>query len=99
MVLHPASRLYRPNVVLPSFAAWLAKLGDVTDAATATAYSLGQQLAVTAWNIAFAVALVMWAFGWTGVKLLVEQSYADAKRKVEEQKAQRAEARSSRRGR
>jgi hypothetical protein len=42
---------------------------------------------------------VIWAFGWTGVKLLVEQSYADAKRKAEEQKAQRAEARSSRRGR
>ena len=33
----------------------VAALGDVTDAATATAYSLGQQLAVTAWNIAFAI--------------------------------------------
>ena len=31
-----------------------------------------------------------WAFGWTGGKLLVEQSYADAKVKVAEQKAQRA---------
>ena len=44
----------------------VAALGDVTDAATATAYSLGQQLAVTAWNIVFAVALVIWAFGWAG---------------------------------
>ena len=44
----------------------VAALGGVTDAATATAYSLGQQLAVTAWNIAFAVALVVWAFGWAG---------------------------------
>ena len=34
--------------------------------------------------------LVVWAFGWTGGKLLVEHSYADAKVKVEEQKAQRA---------
>ena len=32
----------------------VAALGGVTDSATATAYSLGQQLAVTAWNIAFA---------------------------------------------
>ena len=36
----------------------VAALGDVTDAATATAYSLGQQLAVTAWNVGFALVLV-----------------------------------------
>jgi uncharacterized membrane protein YbhN (UPF0104 family) len=70
----------------------VAALGGVTDAATATAYSLGQQLAVTAWNIAFAVALVVWAFGWAGGRGLVETSYADAKVKVAEQKAQRAAA-------
>ena len=67
----------------------VAALGDVTDAATATAYSLGQQLAVTAWNIGFAVVLVIWAFGWTGGKILVEQSYADAKVKASEQRARR----------
>src|SRR6185436_9778673 len=39
-------------------AANVAALGDVTDAATATAYSLGQQLAITAWNIVFAIVLV-----------------------------------------
>jgi uncharacterized membrane protein YbhN (UPF0104 family) len=65
-------------------------LDDVTDTATATAYSLGQQLAVTVWNIAFAVVLVVWAFGWTGGKLLVRESYDDAKVKVAEQKEQRA---------
>jgi uncharacterized membrane protein YbhN (UPF0104 family) len=131
---------YAVQVVLPSFGAWLAKLGviavflagygitvsfhtvmsvmggnsiantvsvtpggvgvnqatnvaalaNVTDAATATAYSLGQQLAITAWNIAFALVLVTWAFGWAGGKLLVEQSYAGAKVKVEEQRARRA---------
>jgi uncharacterized membrane protein YbhN (UPF0104 family) len=75
----------------------VAALDNVTDAATATAYSLGQQLAVTAWNIAFALVLVTWAFGWTGGKLLVEQSYEDAKVKVAEQKAQRAERRATKR--
>ncbi len=77
----------------------VAALNDVTDAATATAYSLGQQLAVTAWNIAFAVVIVVWAFGWAGGRLLVEQSYADAKVKVDEQKTQRATKRAGREGR
>jgi uncharacterized membrane protein YbhN (UPF0104 family) len=67
-----------------------ASLSEVTDTATATAYSLGQQLAVTAWNVAFGVVVVVLAFGWTGGKLLVSQSYAGAKDKVAEQKAQRA---------
>ena len=71
----------------------------MTDAATATAYSLGQQLAITAWNIAFAVVIVVWAFGWSGGKVLVEQSYEDAKVKVAEQKAQRAESRAAKRSR
>jgi uncharacterized membrane protein YbhN (UPF0104 family) len=65
-------------------------LEDYTDAATATAYSLGQQLAITAFNIAFAVVVVVWAFGWTGGKVLVRQSYDDAKVKASEQKEQRA---------
>jgi hypothetical protein len=65
-------------------------LEDYADAATATAYSLGQQLAVTFWNIAFGLVLVVWAFGWTGGKLLVQQSYVDAREQVAEQKAQRA---------
>jgi uncharacterized membrane protein YbhN (UPF0104 family) len=86
-----------PGGVGVNQAANVAALSDVTDAATATAYSLGQQLAVTAWNIGFAVVLVVWAFGWTGGKLLVEQSYADARTKVAEQKAQRAAARGARR--
>ena len=64
-------------------------LDSVTDSATATAYSLGQQLTVTAWNILFGVAVVVWGFGWSGGRTLIEQSYADAKVKVAEQKAQR----------
>jgi uncharacterized membrane protein YbhN (UPF0104 family) len=76
----------------------VAALDNVTDAATATAYSLGQQLAITAWNIGFAIVIVIWAFGWTGGKLLVEQSYADAKVKVSEQKTQRADKRAGKPG-
>jgi uncharacterized membrane protein YbhN (UPF0104 family) len=67
-----------------------ASLSDVTDTATATAYSIGQQLAVTAWNIVFAVAIVVWAFGWAGGRQLVESSYEGAKEKAAEQKADRA---------
>ena len=78
-----------PGGVGVNQAANVAALGDVTDAGTATAYSLGQQLAVTAWNVAFAIVLVVWAFGWSGGKLLVEQSYAGAKDKVEERRARR----------
>jgi uncharacterized membrane protein YbhN (UPF0104 family) len=72
-------------------------LEDYTDAATATAYSLGQQLAITVFNIVFATILVVWAFGWTGGKLLVRQSYEDAKVKAAEQKEQRAEKRAEKR--
>jgi uncharacterized membrane protein YbhN (UPF0104 family) len=71
-------------------------LSDVTDTSTATAYSLGQQLAVTAWNVAFAVVVVVLAFGWTGGKVLVGHSYADAKVKVAEQREQRAAAKATR---
>lgn len=52
---------------------WLSK--------TATAYSIGQQLIISAWDVVFAVALVSWAFGWSGGKQLVESSYAEAKEK------------------
>jgi hypothetical protein len=45
---------------------------------------------VTAWNVGFALLVVIWAFGWSGGRLLVSQSYADAKVKVAEQKEQRA---------
>lgn len=58
--------------------------------ATAVDYSTAQQLITTAWNVLFATILVVWAFGWTGGKTLVGQSYADAKVKVAEQKEQRA---------
>lgn len=66
-----------------------ATLSDVTDTATATAYSLGQQLITTAWNILFAIVLVALVFGWSGGKLLVTTSYSDAKVKAVEMRESR----------
>lgn len=66
-----------------------AALSGSVDAATATAYSIGQQLIVSAWDVVFATILVCWVFGWSGGKALVESSYADAKVKSRELKAKR----------
>ena len=67
----------------------VASLSGVTDATTATAYSVAQQLVTTAWNIILAIALVVWAFGWSGGRQLVGQSYDEAKQKAAEQQAAR----------
>jgi len=56
---------------------------------TAVDYSTAQQLITTAWNVLFAVILVLVVFGWTGGKVLVGQSYADAKVRVAETKEER----------
>jgi uncharacterized membrane protein YbhN (UPF0104 family) len=76
-------------------------LSSVTTTENATAYSLGQQIIVTAWNAVFATALVLWVFGWTGGKQLVGQSYTDAKLKAAEQseahKARKAEKKAAKR--
>ena len=64
---------------------------------TAIAYSTAQQLIITAWNVGLALVLTVVVFGWTGGKLLVTQSYADAKDKVAEQKEQRAAKREEKR--
>ena len=62
-----------------------------TDPETAAAYSLGQQLIVTAWNQVFAIVLMVWAFGWTGGKMLVKDSYSEARVKAAEQSEARKE--------
>ena len=72
-------------------------LEEVASADTATAYSIGQQLVTTAWNMLFAIVLAVWVFGWTGGRGLVTESYAGAKEKVAEQKVQRAEKRAEKR--
>jgi hypothetical protein len=56
---------------------------------TAIAYSTTQQLVTTAWNVVFAVILVVLVFGWTGGRALVTTSYAGAKEQVAEQKESR----------
>jgi uncharacterized membrane protein YbhN (UPF0104 family) len=67
----------------------VASLQGVTSSANATAFSVSQQLIMTAWNILVALVLVTWAFGWTEGRSLVEQSYSEAKEKTAEQQAAR----------
>lgn len=55
----------------------------------AVAYSTSQQLITTAWNVLFALILVVLVFGWTGGKALVGDSYVQAKQKAGEMKEER----------
>ncbi|HEX2302706.1 MAG TPA: lysylphosphatidylglycerol synthase transmembrane domain-containing protein [Gaiella sp.] len=64
-------------------------LESYTDSTTATAYSIGQQLVTTAFNVAFAVVLICIVFGWSGGSKLVRDSYVDAKERAGEMKASR----------
>jgi uncharacterized membrane protein YbhN (UPF0104 family) len=67
----------------------VASLQGVASPTDAAAYSVAQQLVTTAWNIVFAVITLVWAFGWSGGKSLVSESYVQAKEKAAEQKAAR----------
>lgn len=69
----------------------VASLKGVATSQQATAYSVAQQLVTTTWNILFGIAMVVWAFGWSGGKKLVGDSYEEAKDKAAEQKAARDE--------
>ena len=66
-----------------------AALKGTTSSSTATAYSVSQQLITSAWDVVFALALVTWAFGWSGGRELVSTSYGEAKVKGAELKEQR----------
>jgi len=66
-----------------------AALAGETSAKDATAYSIGQQLIISAWDVIFAIVLVSWVFGWSGGKQLVESSYGEAKEKSREMRARR----------
>jgi uncharacterized membrane protein YbhN (UPF0104 family) len=68
-------------------------LESYTDATTATAYSVGQQLITTAFNIGFAIVLICMVFGWSGGSALVKTSYVGAKEKASEMKDERREKR------
>lgn len=67
----------------------VASLKGIASPQEATAYSVAQQLVTTAWNIVLAVALMAWAFGWSGGKQLVGGAYAGAKRQEEKQREKR----------
>lgn len=68
-----------------------AALAGEASPADATAYSIGQQLIISAWNVVFAVIVVSWVFGWSGGKQLVRTSYDEAKVKSREMKEKRRE--------
>jgi hypothetical protein len=65
----------------------VASLTGIASPTDAAAYSVAQQLVTTAWNIILAIILVVWAFGWSGGKQLVSDSYTGAKQKAAEQQA------------
>jgi uncharacterized membrane protein YbhN (UPF0104 family) len=67
-------------------------LDSYTDSTTATAYSVGQQLVTTAFNVGFAVVLICMVFGWRGGSQLVKESYGEAKEKASEMKGDRGKA-------
>jgi uncharacterized membrane protein YbhN (UPF0104 family) len=70
--------------------AWnVASLNHVASASDATAYSVAQQLVGTAWNIIYALILMVWAWGWGGGKRLVTDSYDEAKRRQAEETEKR----------
>jgi uncharacterized membrane protein YbhN (UPF0104 family) len=75
-----------PGSVGVTQAANAVALRDYADSETATAYSLSQQLIMSATNIVFALVLVIVIFGWTGGRALVHDSYAGAKEKVHKKK-------------
>jgi uncharacterized membrane protein YbhN (UPF0104 family) len=66
-------------------------LESYTDTTTATAYSVGQQLVTTAFNVGFAIILMCVVFGWSGGSTLVKSSYSDAKVKAAEMKESRGD--------
>lgn len=72
-------------------------LRGVTSAANATSYSVAQQLVVTVWSIVLAIVLLVRAFGWSGGKTLVQQSYTEARQKSSEQSAARKARRQAKR--
>ncbi len=72
-------------------------LESYTDTTTATAYSLGQQLITTAFNVGFAILLICVVFGWQGGSTLVKDSYSDAKVKKEEMSEGRHEKKEAKR--
>ena len=62
-------------------------VNQALNAATASAYSIGQQLLTTVWNVVLAAVLVAAAFARSGGKRLVEESSAQARELQAERRA------------
>lgn len=62
----------------------VASLHGATSSATAGAYSIGQQLLRTSWNVGLAIVFLAVAFGWARSRLLVERSYRGARQRLQE---------------
>ena len=75
----------------------VASIKGVATSEQATAYSVAQQLVTTSWNIVFGIVMMVWAFGWSGGKKLVGESYEEAKQKAAEQKEARAAKKAAKR--
>jgi uncharacterized membrane protein YbhN (UPF0104 family) len=93
-----SSLSFTPGGVGVTQALNVAVLENATSTSNATAYSVAQQLIVSAWDVLFAIVLVVWVFGWSGGKELVKQSYDAAEVKRRELKEQH-EARRAAHGR
>lgn len=72
-------------------------LKGITSSSNATAYSIAQQLVTTAWSILLAIVLLVRAFGWSGGKALVAESYGEAREKTAAEKEARKSRRRARR--
>ena len=71
-------------------------LKGITSTSNATAYSVAQKLVTTAWSILLAIVLLIRAFGWSGGRTLVAQSYGQARETSAEQSAARKARRQAR---
>ncbi len=81
-----------PGGVGTSQALTTVALNGIADPATIVAYSLTQQLTLTAWNCVFAALLVVVFFGYKGGKSIVTNSLVQARSEFKEKRAASKEA-------
>ncbi len=84
-----------PGGVGTSQALTTVALNGIADPATIVAYSLTQQLTLTAWNCVFAALLVVVFFGYKGGKSIVTNSLVQARSEFKEKRAASKEAKAA----
>lgn len=55
-------------------------LRDAAPAATVAAYSIGQQIILTAWDLAFGLVALILTFGWASTRALLSEQRAEGRR-------------------